>query len=186
MATRGTLFLVVGPSGSGKDTMIDGARAALAGDPRFVFPRRVITRPQTADSEVHETMTPDAFKAAEAAGAFALSWEAHGLRYGIPREIESDLSAGRHVVVNVSRAVVESASERYRPVRIVEVWAPVEVLAKRLASRGRESTADFAERLRRAEAVDVTGSDVTRIATTGSVAESVRKFLSALGAADES
>lgn len=184
MAARGTLFLVVGPSGSGKDTLIDGARTALAGDPRFVFPHRVITRPAVADAEVYETMTPQAFAAAEAAGAFALSWPAHGLSYGIPRAIEAALADGRHVVVNVSRAVIEGARERYRPTRVIEVWAPVEVLARRLAARGRESAADIAERLRRAEAVGMNGPDVTRIETTGAKADSVRKFLAALGEAD--
>lgn len=184
MAARGTLFLVVGPSGSGKDTLIDGVRTALEGDPRFVFPRRVITRPAVADAEVYETMTPQAFAAAEAGGAFALSWQAHGLSYGIPRAIEAALADGRHVVVNVSRAVIEGARERYRPTRVIEVWAPVEVLARRLAARGRESAADIAERLLRAEAVGVNGPDVTRIETTGAKSDSVRKFLAALGEAD--
>jgi len=179
---RGTLVLVAGPSGAGKDTLIERARQALVGDPRFVFPRRVITRSAEAGGEEHEAMTPAEFEAAHAAGTFALAWGAHGLRYGIPRGIEEDLARGRHVVVNVSRAILGQARERYRPLAIVEVTAPVEVLAERLAARGREGAADIAKRLARSDAVAVTGPDVMRIETTGTVEESLRKFLAALAA----
>jgi ribose 1,5-bisphosphokinase len=177
---RGTLFLVVGPSGAGKDTLISGARGALKGDPRFVFPRRAITRSQVAGAEDSETIAPGAFAAAIAAGAFALTWRAHGLRYGIPSAIEQALARGRHVVINVSRAVILQARQRYQPIRVVEVWAPPEALARRLAARARESGAEIAERLARASSIAVEGPDVTRIATTGSAAESLAKFLEIL------
>ena len=95
----GTLVLVVGPSGSGKDTLIGGAARDLAGDGAFVFPRRIITRPTEAGGEPHIAQTLPAFEEAEKAGAFALSWRAHGLAYGIPGAIRGDLRAGRHVVV---------------------------------------------------------------------------------------
>ena len=37
-------MLVVGPSGAGKDAVLRVARERLAGDRRFVFPSRVVTR----------------------------------------------------------------------------------------------------------------------------------------------
>jgi ribose 1,5-bisphosphokinase len=120
MPTSGTLVLVVGPSGAGKDTLISGARGALMGDARFVFPRRAITRSPLAGGEDNETMPPGAFAAAMAAGAFALAWRAHGLSYGIPVAIEAALGQGRHVVANVSRSVIVEARQRYRPLHIVE------------------------------------------------------------------
>lgn len=177
MKARGTLILVVGPSGAGKDTLIAGARAALKGDARFVFPRRAITRPRIVGAEDSETMAPGAFAAATAAGAFALAWRAHGLSYGIPIAIDAALGQSRHVVVNVSRSVITEARQRYQPLHIVEAWAPVEVLAERLAERGRESEAEIADRLARATPVEVEGSDVTRVPTTGTVAESLERFL---------
>ncbi len=173
----GTLILVVGPSGAGKDTLIAGARAALKGDPRFVFPRRAITRPQVIGIEDNETMAPGAFAAAVATGAFALAWRAHGPGYGIPITIETALGQGRHVVVNVSRSVIPEARQRYQPIHVVEAWAPPEVLAERLADRGRESDDETEQRLSRASPVEVEGPDVTRIRTSGTVAESLEKFL---------
>ena len=58
----GRLVLVVGPSGAGKDTLLDLARAMLRNDASVVFSRRVVTR--AAAGEPHDTMDPDAFERA--------------------------------------------------------------------------------------------------------------------------
>ena len=73
----GRLVLVVGPSGAGKDTLIAAAKTALADDARYVFPKRVITRPAMAEAEDHESVSPERFAELKAAGTFALDWEAH-------------------------------------------------------------------------------------------------------------
>ena len=141
------LILVVGPSGAGKDTLLDGAREAMADQPvRFV--RRTITRPEDAGGEGHESVTEEAFLHRQNAGGFALSWQAHGLRYGIPADISLDLANGGTVVANVSRAVLAEAAARF-PVAVIEVTAPPALLAARLAARGREDAADVARRLSR-------------------------------------
>jgi ribose 1,5-bisphosphokinase len=179
----GTLFLVVGPSGAGKDTLIDGTRRALANDPGFVFPRRVITRPSDVGGEAHDATRTDEFRLAQQRGAFALSWDAHGLRYGIPRAIDEHLAASQHVVVNVSRAVIPAARMRYQPLAIIEVWAPTSVLAARLAARGRESVEEIARRLDRSSAVAIEGPDVRRVENSGTVADGVSAMLRALTSA---
>ncbi len=180
--SRGTLFLVVGPSGAGKDSLIAGARVALAGRP-FVFARRVITRPAGTDGEAYDAVTPATFARMRAAGRFGLWWEAHGFCYGIAREIESDLAAGRAVVANVSRTVVETARRRYRPVRIVHVVAAPETLAARLAQRGRETEDEIARRLARtAVTPPPNGADVVTIRNDGSLADAVARFVAVLTA----
>ena len=63
----GLLVLVVGPSGSGKDTLMAGAAQALAGDARFRFVRRVVTRPAT--EEDHEVIDAEGFAARRDAAA---------------------------------------------------------------------------------------------------------------------
>jgi ribose 1,5-bisphosphokinase len=67
----GRLVLVVGPSGAGKDTLIDGARRALADDPSVVFPRRVVTRP-TSISEDNTFACAEEFTQAVTDGRFSL------------------------------------------------------------------------------------------------------------------
>ena len=172
------LVLVVGPSGAGKDTLMERAREALAGQPGFRFVRRESTRPEGAGGEDHIAVTPELFAARRAAGAYAMAWEAHGLGYGIPADIAGDLDAGHVVVANVSRAVLLAASRRFAA-RVLEITAPVEVLARRLAARGRESEADIATRLARAVPLP-DGLDVVSVVNDGPVDAGVARVLAVL------
>lgn len=148
----GALVLVVGPSGAGKDSLIAYAQLALTAEPGFVFARRVVTRPADADAEDHASMTAEAFDAAERDGAFALTWRAHGLAYGLPRSIADALVAGKVVVANTSRRAVEPAKSLAGHLVVAYVTASPEVLARRLAQRGRETAESIASRLARGTA----------------------------------
>jgi len=142
------LILVVGPSGAGKDTLLNGAREALGDDGGIRFVRRVITRPGDLGEEEHESVSEQEFELREQTGDFALSWRAHGLRYAIPADVSFDLAQGRLVIANVSRAVLAEAAARF-PIAVVEVTAPAPVLSARLEQRGRETADDVARRLAR-------------------------------------
>ncbi|MDP1911398.1 MAG: phosphonate metabolism protein/1,5-bisphosphokinase (PRPP-forming) PhnN [Hyphomicrobium sp.] len=145
----GRLVLVVGPSGAGKDTLIGLAQAACADDSTIVFPRRVVTR-EASSFEDNEHLTPEAFRQARALGEFAVHWEAHGHGYGLSRAIDDDIRAGRAVVANVSRTVVEAMRRTYLDVVVVSITAPSEILSQRLSARARGSDGQIADRLRRA------------------------------------
>jgi ribose 1,5-bisphosphokinase len=145
----GRLVLVVGPSGAGKDTLIDLARAASAGDANIVFPQRVVTREATA-FEDNAQVSFEAFRHARDSGAFAVHWEAHGHGYALPRAIDHELRAGRTVVANVSRTVIEPMRRTYVDVVVVSITAPAEILKLRLAARARGSDGQIADRLGRA------------------------------------
>ncbi len=149
MSAPGTLFLVVGPSGVGKDSLLDGLRNRLPST-EFVFARRVITRAADAGGEEHEACSEEDFVRREAAGEFLVSWQAHGLRYGLASELAGHLAAGRHVVANGSRGAAASLAERIERLVLVEIDAPSELIAARLAARGRESAEDIARRIARA------------------------------------
>lgn len=172
------LVLVVGPSGAGKDSLIAGARRALAGDGRFVFPRRAVTRPAMEDVEDHESVTLAEFARQKASGAYALSWDAHGLSYGIPKSIERDLAEGRVVVANGSRAMVPAAREIYPDMRTVLVDADAAVRAQRLAARGRETAAGIAERLQREVGLPPAGA--IRIDNSGALETGIGRLVAIL------
>ena len=175
MIGPGRLILVIGPSGAGKDTLIGLARAACADHSRIVFPRRVVTRESSA-FEDNEQVSPESFRQRLARDEFAMHWQAHGHRYALPRAIDDELRAGRTVVANVSRTVVDAMRRAYADVTVVSITAPAEVLAERLATRARNSDGQIANRLNRAVENEAAVPDVT-IMNVGSVEHHAREFV---------
>jgi phosphonate metabolism protein PhnN/1,5-bisphosphokinase (PRPP-forming) len=168
-------ILVVGPSGAGKDTILSAARRTLADDPAIRFVRRVITRPADPENEDHEAVTDAEFDRRE----FALQWDAHGLRYGIPLDVTTDIAAGRLVIANVSRAVIADAAARF-PVRVLQITAPPDILAMRLAKRGRETAGDVAERIARNVPIPA-GVPIETIVNDSTPEQATQRFIDALG-----
>lgn len=174
----GRLFLVVGPSGAGKDAILAAAKAQCAKDPTVIFPRRVVTRPATADED-HISVSRMGFDEALRNGAFAMWWHAHGLKYGLPISIDADIVSGRTVVCNASRGIVESSRLRFRHVTSVLVTAHPDLLASRLEARSRNSDGLLAERIERnAKYVDFLADIV--IDNSGALEDAVSVLKSAL------
>lgn len=164
---NGVFIAVVGPSGAGKDTIMAYARERFADEDSVEFVRRVITRPSDGATEDHDTLAEAAFVEAEADGAFALSWEAHGLRYGIPASVDTTIADGHVAIANASRGAIPALRERYENLAVVEITARPEILAERLAARGRESRGEVLARLARASAVELSGPGVSSIDNSG-------------------
>ncbi|MCJ1888262.1 phosphonate metabolism protein/1,5-bisphosphokinase (PRPP-forming) PhnN [Pseudomonas sp. LA21] len=146
--TPGRLIYLMGPSGSGKDSLLQAASVPLAArDCRIV--RRVITRSAEARGEEAHSVSVEEFARLEQSAAFAMSWRANGLHYGIPREIDDWLAAGHDVLVNGSRKYLPEARRRYPRLIAVLLRVEPEVLRQRLLERGRETLAEIEERLAR-------------------------------------
>lgn len=173
----GRFIAVVGPSGVGKDTVME----ALAADcGRLVLARRVITRPSDAGGEVFDGVSRAQFATLKLAGAFALDWEAHGLCYGIPAAVDADLAAGRDVLANLSRGQLTKARNRFENLLVLALTARPEVLAARLKGRGREGAADIAARLARPSSPMPDGLDVLKIDNSGPLAQTLAAARAAL------
>jgi phosphonate metabolism protein PhnN/1,5-bisphosphokinase (PRPP-forming) len=169
---QGRLVYIVGPSGVGKDSLLKWAQRALEHDTRFSFARRVITRASDGgDEETHEPITEAAFNALSAAGHLAMSWEAHGLMYGIRTEIDDALRRGKTVIVNGSREHLPIAAERYPNMEVVSISAPSVLIETRLRQRGRETATEIAARQQRGGARPVALPVALEISNTGTIAE---------------
>jgi ribose 1,5-bisphosphokinase len=146
----GRFILVVGPSGAGKDTVINHARTLCAHDPDIVFVRRVVTRPRSI-AEDHDSLDNASFDSAVDNGMFAFWWRAHGLKYGIPRTADLDIRTGRTLVCNVSRGIVADVRNGYAHVDAVLITAPAAVLSARLSNRSRDTDGNLTARLQRSD-----------------------------------
>ncbi|MXN64946.1 phosphonate metabolism protein/1,5-bisphosphokinase (PRPP-forming) PhnN [Stappia sp. GBMRC 2046] len=177
----GRLVLVVGPSGAGKDTLMEGVKIELGDDPRCRFVRRLVTRAADPDSEDHGTISRRDYAKLSSGGGAALHWEAHGHGYVLPASLNADIRAGRTVFANGSRKVIGRAREKYENVVTLLITAPRDVLAERLLARGRETAEEIARRLDRADLDYPADDSVITIENTGSIGDGVRLILKRLG-----
>ncbi|WP_426231306.1 phosphonate metabolism protein/1,5-bisphosphokinase (PRPP-forming) PhnN [Pararhizobium sp. DWP3-4] len=163
----GAIIVVVGPSGAGKDSVIGFVAQHFADRADIDFVRRVITRPSDAGGEDHESISGDVFDSRLSAGDFAVAWQAHGLKYGIPKDALEKVRAGRILIANGSRAVLGQFRQAFPRVAIVNITASPQVLASRLVARGRESEQDILNRLKRQVPDIFDEPDVTTIDNSG-------------------
>jgi ribose 1,5-bisphosphokinase len=174
------MVLVVGPSGAGKDTLMLALREKLEGKKDVCFARRAITRTPDADAEDHDTLSQAEFDRLKNSCEVALAWEAHGLGYVVPQTYDDIIRAGGTVIANGSRKVLKQASDKYQTSIVLLITAPIDILADRLAARGRESREDIQERLKRAELEPENVPNLIRIENTGTIEAGVEAMLKAL------
>lgn len=179
MKQKGTLFYVVGPSGVGKDSIINALRANQ-GTEHIIFLHRYITRPADAGNENHISLSRLEFQKRKNEGLFAMDWESHGLCYGIGNELNSYLEKGFHVIMNGSRGYLREALTRYPDLHVILVQADLAILEDRLRSRGRETNSEIQERLSRAAAFTVEAPTLTIIENNGSLASAVEALRSVI------
>ncbi|WP_294622541.1 phosphonate metabolism protein/1,5-bisphosphokinase (PRPP-forming) PhnN [uncultured Roseovarius sp.] len=178
MTGQGRLIGVVGPSGVGKDTVM---RALSEAHPGLRLVRRVITRTGGAVGEDCDVVTEREFETRCEAGAFALHWQAHGMSYGVPRDIESQLAEGHDLLVNLSRSVLGHAQAQFPGFTTLVLRASEEILRQRLIERGRESQSEVEGRLARRDFALPQGLDaVIGIRNDGQLEDTANLVLAAL------
>jgi guanylate kinase len=143
----GFLFVLSGPSGAGKGTLVD---RLIAARPECTFAISSTTRPRRStetDGLQYEFVTREEFERRKAAGYFLETAEVHGHFYGTPsRFVDDNIHTGRVVVLDVD--VQGGASvRRARPDAVsVFIYPPsIDALRQRLLKRGTDAP-DVVER----------------------------------------
>lgn len=175
----GMLIGIVGPSGVGKDSLM---QAMADADPGLDLVRRVITRDAGLGGEDFDPVTEAQFRQMQQDGAFCVDWQAHGLFYGIPRDVQKSVANGQTLLVNLSRSVLGEVARRFEPFVVLQVTAKPETLAARLTERGRETAEEIRRRLARPPPFLDTDAQVLTISNDGPIDETAREALRALQA----
>jgi ribose 1,5-bisphosphokinase len=173
----GPLIYVMGPSGAGKDSVLERARGLLSVDAPIAFAHRYITRPAGVGGENHVALSRAEFALRRAHGLFAFHWHAHGNDYGIGREIEAWRAAGLTVVVSGSREHYEKIAGTDPGLRPVLITAAIDKLRARLARRGREDAVAAASRLARSAAYPVSDARLVTIVNDGALDAAAEAFV---------
>jgi len=145
----GLLFVVSGPSGAGKDTVVDGLRARI---PRLRYSVSATTRaprPGERDGDAYFFLARERFQSRTAEGDFLETREYNGNLYGTPRSfVDGALSEGYDIIMKpeVNGALAIKASF---PAAVLIFLLPDKFsnLRSRLAARQSESSDQIAARL---------------------------------------
>lgn len=148
------LVIVSGPSGVGKDTVINALRAIPADPPRH-FVVTCTTRPRRAyeiDGIHYHFLSREAFLERHAAGELLEANEVHGHWYGSPRdEVRHALTAGRDVILKIDVQGAAVVKQTVPNALLVFLVPPsLEDLFSRLQSRATESADELDVRQRNA------------------------------------
>lgn len=173
--TDGRLIYVVGPSGAGKDAIIARSRHKLLKIKYLYFSPRYVTR--VDGNTCHElSITSTAFEYYLRHGYFALSWAAHGIRYAVGLAIDRQLRLGKTVVVNGSRAYLNTALAHYPQITVVQFAVDSAIARARRLARARENADAIAARLERAPPPVAHAGQLHTIDNNGSLDEAVHAF----------
>ena len=153
MARKGHLFIISGPSGTGKSTIV---HATLEKRPKLGYSVSCTTRPPRVDEEDgvdYYFISEETFRKKVDADELAEWAEVHGHLYGTPaRYIEETLAAGQDVLLDLDVEGTKRLSNRYSEAISVFIAPPTMTeLERRLDRRGTDSPEVVARRLKGAE-----------------------------------
>lgn len=149
MSANPKLFVVSGPSGAGKGTLLARLRAERQDLGLTVSATTRSPRDGEKDGISYHFLSEAQFDAGIAAGEF-LEWaEVHGHKYGTPKsEVDACLAAGQSVILEIDVQGALIVKQRYPKAVLIFIEPPSrEVLEQRLRNRKTEDEASIKLRM---------------------------------------
>jgi guanylate kinase len=150
---EGALFVVSGPSGTGKSTLLKAAFAAVPGLEFSVSYTTRAPRPGERDGVDYHFVDAPRFLDVRAAGGLLESAEVYGRHYGTPRApVEAALAEGRSIMLDIDvQGATQVRGKRPDAVTIFVLPPSLDVMRDRLQARGTDSEAVIERRIREAD-----------------------------------
>ncbi|MCS7253407.1 MAG: guanylate kinase [Armatimonadota bacterium] len=151
--SRGRLFVVSGPSGVGKGTLL---KLVLPTLPNVLYSISVTTRPPRlgeVDGRDYFFVTDEQFKRMIEDGEF-LEWaNVYGHMYGTPRKwVEEKLASGYDVVLEIDVQGAMQVKERCKDAILILILPPsMEELQRRITKRALDSPEEIERRMNKAK-----------------------------------
>lgn len=145
----GNLLVLSGPSGVGKDTILDRVLGIVPDTKHSISATTRPMRPGETNGVDYFFCSREEFQKLIDDGKL-LEWaEFAGYRYGTPKQwVEDQLHAGKDVVLEIEVQGARQVAERFFSATLIFVMPPsIKVLEERLRSRATESDEKIQERL---------------------------------------
>jgi guanylate kinase len=176
------LVVISGPSGVGKDAILDVLREL----PQHGRHHYVVTcttrarRPGEVDGQSYHFLTTEAFQALRESGGLLEANEVHGNWYGTPREqVAQALGAGRHAILKIDVQGADVVRSRVPDALLIFVAPPsIDALLERLTSRATETAEELRLRQRNgaAEMARQRDYDYVVVNETGQIARTAERI----------
>lgn len=147
------LFVISGPSGAGKGTLVARVREQMSNLGLTVSATTRAPRAGEVDGVNYYFLTDDEFSERIEAGEFIEWAQVHDHRYGtLASEVERNLATGQSLILEIDVQGALAVKERFPHAVLIFIEPPsLEVLRERLIGRGSETSESLELRLHTAE-----------------------------------
>lgn len=153
MMRKGILFILVGPSGAGKNTLMKRVQRAISDLPQLATATTRPKRPGEQEGREHRFVTKEEFQHLIDTNALIEYQPVHsGHLYGTPREtVESAIFNGTDLIADIEFLGAGKIYQAYpdHTVPIFVTPSSLDLLTDRIKQRGNSTSADLAHRLER-------------------------------------